>query len=468
MVMTLEKTEFAGKRIAVVGMARTGLAVAPILTNLGASVLLSDSQDRSDLGSRFDDAAYPGVTLLPGAGPEEALQNAEIVIPSPGIKPSSPILQLARQRGLTILSEIEVAYRFCKAPIIAVTGTNGKTTTTMMLGEIMRTAGKKTWIAGNIAADELKQALIDAAYRADHGDVIVAEISSFQLMWVEKFRPAVGVLTNITPDHLNWHESFAEYAGAKARIFAAQGENDVAVINALNAPARAIGEFVPSRLFWFDHGHCKKEDSSCVRDGRIVVRWNGAEHVMCRADALNVPGYHNVENALAAAGAAIAFGIAPDAVDEALLSFRGVVHRMEHVGEIDGVNYINNSMCTNIDAAVRSLEAMDRPTIVISGGAGKNTDFAPLGHALSQSAKHAILIGTASEAIEAAAHAAGFTAISHAETMDEAVETAVRLATRGDAVMLSPACASFDMFADFEARGEAFRNAVRKRMNREE
>jgi len=333
----------------------------------------------------------------------------------------------------------------------------------MMLGEMMRAAGKRTWIAGNIAADEIKQTLVDAAYNAEPEDVIVAEISSFQLMWVDKFRPNIGVLTNITPDHMNWHQSFAEYTTAKARLFAGQNESDVAIINALNAHARAIGEHVPSHLFWFDHGHCMKDDSACVRGGNVVVRWSGNEHVLCPANALQVPGFHNVENALAASGAAIAFGIEPDAVADALRSFRGVVHRMETVAEIDGVRFINNSMCTNVDAAVRSLEAMDRPTIVIAGGADKNTNFAPLGTAIDLYAKHLVLIGSAGPAIETAARASGFTAISRAATLDEAVNVAARLASPGDTVMLSPACASFDMFQDFEARGEAFRHSVRQR-----
>lgn len=462
MVMTAKKSEFADMRIAVVGMARTGLATAPILRDLGANVILSDTGDQAALTARLAQAENLGVEIRAGVTAEEAIAGAEMVVPSPGIRPDSPVLSLARDKGLPILSEIEVAYRICRAPILAVTGTNGKTTTTMMLGEMMRAAGKKTWVAGNIAADTIKQTLIDAAYVAEEDDVIVAEISSFQLMFAEKFRPRVGVLTNVTPDHMNWHKSFAEYTAAKAKLFAAQTEEDVAVVNALNAHARAIGEHVPGRLFWFDHGHCMKDDSACVRGGNIVVRWSGKEHVLCPANALQVPGFHNVENALAASGAAIAFGIDPDAVADALRSFRGVVHRMETVAEIDGVKYINNSMCTNVDAAVRSLEAMDRPTIVIAGGADKNTDFRQLGTAIDLHAKRMVLIGSAAPAIEAAAQASGFTAISHATTLDEAVKMAAGLASPGDAVMLSPACASFDMFQDFEARGEAFRHSVRQ------
>jgi UDP-N-acetylmuramoylalanine--D-glutamate ligase len=460
--MTLNRSEFADKRIAILGMARTGMAAAPVLRALGARVLLSDMESSAKLGPKVAEAWTLGVDVRTSATPEEALGDSETVVPSPGIPRDAPILQLARLRGMSILSEIEVAYRIAKAPILAVTGTNGKTTTTMLLGEIMRLAGRGTWVAGNIAADEVKQSLITAASQADEDDVIVAEISSFQLEWVEQFRPKVGVLTNITPDHLNRHRTFAEYAGCKERLFAAQRPDDVAVINAVNAPARAIGGRLRSRLFWFDRGNCGGADSACVCGGRILVRWCGEEHVLCRVDELRIPGMHNLENALAAAGAAIAYGIEPEVVAEALRAFTGVVHRMEPIATVGGVLYVNNSMCTNVDAAIRSLEAMGRPTVLIAGGADKNSDFAPLGQAIARSAKHLVLIGQAAPLLESAARDAGFEAISHADSMESAVRIATAKAAPGDAVMLSPACASFDMFTDFEARGEAFRRAVRE------
>lgn len=459
--MTLNRSEFADKRVAILGMARTGMAAAPVLRDLGARVILSDSESAARLNGKVAEAKSFGVDVRTGATPDEALDEAQIVVPSPGIPRDAPILQLARLRGMSILSEIEIAYRIAKAPILAVTGTNGKTTTTLLLGEIMRHAGRETWVAGNIAADEIKQSLITAASQAGEEGVIVAEISSFQLEWVEKFRPKVGVLTNITPDHLNRHRTFGEYAGCKERLFAAQRPDDVAVINAVNAPARAIGGRVRSRLLWFDRGACGCADSACVRGGRLIVRWGGEERPLCRVDELQIPGTHNLENALAAAGAAIAFGIEPDVVAEALRSFRGVVHRMEPVATVGGILYVNNSMCTNVDAAIRSLEAMRRPTILIAGGVDKNSDFAPLGQVIARGAKRLVLIGQAASLIESAARAAGFSAISHASSMDEAVRIATSEAEPGDAVMLSPACASFDMFADFEARGEVFRQSVR-------
>jgi UDP-N-acetylmuramoylalanine--D-glutamate ligase len=459
--MSLRKSEFADKRIAVVGIARTGLAAAPVLKRLGARVTLSDSLSAEELAGRYREAQALGVDLRAGVAPESVVGDADILVPSPGIKPGSPIIQQALERGIPILSEIEVAYRVAEAPILAVTGTNGKTTTTILLGEMMRAAGKKTFVAGNVAADDIKLPLIAAAGEAESEDVIVAEISSFQLMWVEKFRPRVGVLTNITPDHMNWHQNFQEYVNAKGRLFAQQRTEDVAIVNRVNAPARAIGERVRSRLFWFDRGHCMGDDSACVRGGRILARWGGAEYDMGPVEDFKLPGRHNLENALAAAGAAIAFGIDSEAVRDALREFRGVVHRMELVAEVGGVQFINNSMCTNVDAAVRSLEAMSRPTVVIAGGASKNTNFEQMGAAIALYAKGLVLIGEAADAIEDAARSAGFDRITRAGSLEDAVRKAAGLVDTGEAVMLSPGCASFDMFSDFQARGDAFRQAVR-------
>ncbi|MCC6728923.1 MAG: UDP-N-acetylmuramoyl-L-alanine--D-glutamate ligase [Chthonomonadales bacterium] len=462
MVATLETSEFAGRDIAVVGLARTGVAAAVRLAGLGARVVASDVARGPQLAEHAAAAERAGAAVRLGACPEEALEGAEIVVTSPGVARDSSVLRLARDRGLSILSEIEVAYRIARAPVLAVTGTNGKTTTAMLLGHLLRAAGERTWVAGNIAADDVKQTLIAAAADAGAEDVIVAEVSSFQLEWVERFRPEIGILTNITPDHLNRHGSFEAYAACKERLFAAQRPGDVAVLNAVNAPARRIGERVPSRVMWFDRGHSGARDRAHVRDGALCVRWAGEEVDLCRAADLKVPGTHNVENALAAAAAAIAFGADPGMVAAALVTFAGVPHRMEPVVERCGVLYVNNSMCTNTDAAVRSLAAMDRPTVVIAGGLDKGADFAPFGAAIARHARHLVVIGQAAEAISSAARASGFDRVSRAASMEEAVQEAARIAVTGDAVMLTPACASQDMFADFEERGRAFREAAHR------
>lgn len=456
----LKRTEFEGRRIAVVGIARTGLAAAPVLRDLGASVLLSDMASDETLGERAAEARELGVDVRTRATPEDSLAGADLVVPAPGIPADSPLLRLAVRLGIPVLSEIEVAYRIARAPILAVTGTNGKTTTTMWLGAMLEADGRRAWVAGNVAADEVKQPLVTAAYRAEPGDAIVAEISSFQLEWVERFRPKIGVLTNITPDHQNRHRTMAEYVACKARLFAAQGPDDWAVVNAVNAHARKIGASVASRLVWFDRGNCLSDDSACVRDGWLTVCHRGEEHRLCRTEELRLPGAHNVENGLAAAAAAIVFGARPEAVARALREFGPVAHRMEPVAVVDGVRYINNSMCTNVDAAIRSIEAVDGPVVVIAGGSSKDADFTPLGSVLARRAKRTVLIGQAADQIEAAARAVGYTEIDRAESLEAAVDLARRAARPGDTVMLSPACASFGMFRDFEERGAAFRSIV--------
>ncbi len=458
----VEDSEFQGRRIAVIGMERTGLAAAEVLQGLGADVVLSDRKDKDALGPSYRAAERLGVQLLPGTSPHTAIEGCSLVVPSPGVPRSAPVLQMARAAGIPILSEIEVAYRIARAPIVAVTGTNGKSTTVVWIGRMLEEAGIGTIVGGNISTGAIKLPLIEAARRADPTDVIVAEISSFQLEWVQTFRPKVGVLTNVTLDHLDRHGSFAEYAACKARLFAAQRPDDTAVINGINAPARLIGYRAPSRVLWFDRGYCFDADGACVRDGILTVRLHGVEYALVRADELRLPGTHNIENALAASAAALAMGAPPEAVREALLEFTGLDNRMEIVAEAHGVAFINGSMTTNVHAAIRTLEAVDRPIVLIAGGSPKGESFERLGCAMARYVEHAVLIGRAAREIAEAAHEAGFTRISFAGSMDEAVQEALVHARPGDAVLLAPACASHDMFRNFEERGEAFRAAVQR------
>ena len=461
MVTTMRTAQFAGKTIAVLGMGRTGLACSDTLRRLGADVLLSDDADEAKLGDRLRQAESLGVKVLVKPRIEEALAGASMVVPSPGIRADAPILQAAVQAGIPVLSEIEIAYRIARAPILAVTGTNGKSTTAVWLTEMLKVSGFRAVVAGNISADSLKRTLIEAAEATDEDDVIVAEVSSFQLEWVERFRPKIGILTNVTRDHLDRHGSVEAYRECKARLFAAQRPDDFAILNAVNVPSRMIARTVPSRVMWFDRGHCGHPDWACVREGRIAVRLDGHEHILVRTDELQVPGDMNVENALCASAAAIAFGADPEAVSEALRTFEGLPHRMELVAEVGGVAYINSSMTTNVDSAIRELEAVKRPVVVIAGGRDKGEDFRPFGAALTRYATHLIVIGQATKLIETAVWDAGFNNVSRAADMKDAVMQASRRARPGDAVLLAPVCSSYDMFTNFEERGQAFRDAVR-------
>jgi len=461
---------FAGHGISVIGAARSGVAAARALVDHGATVTLSDYKRETDLGQAAAEARKSGALCAFGASVDEALPpGTELVVTSPGVPVSAPVLRAAVERDIPVWSEIELAYRLTSAPILAVTGTNGKTTTTLLLAAMLSAAGKKAIVCGNVSADEIKKTLVEAAREATADDVLVAEISSFQLEWVEQFAPRIAILTNVTADHLNRHPSLEEYARMKARIFARQRPDDWAIVGYDNEASRSIGESgLRARRVWFTSDGSPPDDGPCawVNEGVLTVRldrWNEPLALLPESEMpYSLPGRHSIANVLAASVAALAIGVPADRIAAAVTSFGGVAHRMEWVADIGGVRYVNNSMCTNVAAAVCSLEAMDRPTIVIAGGVDKGLDFAPLVPALQARAKHLILIGSAADKMEAVFRAGGYNAIDRAATLEAAVSEAARRAGPDEAVLLSPSCASFDMFRDFEARGAAFREAVRQ------
>jgi UDP-N-acetylmuramoylalanine--D-glutamate ligase len=437
------REDFANKIIAVLGLARSGMACAEVLTALGATVRLYDSKPEAELADAVQAARALGIEpRLDGV----AVDYAELdwLITSPGVRRDASVLQEAVRAGVPVWSEIEAAYRVARAPMLAITGTNGKTTTTALLGEMARAAGRTTFVAGNIAAGEIAMPLIKAAFEAAPEDVIVAEISSFQLEWIDTFRPRVAALLNITPDHGD-RQTPEEYAAAKWRIFENQSAGDTAVLNAsLLGDPRA--EQIQARVEPF---------------GRENITERLAEFVTVAE--LKLIGMHNQENVLAAALMARAFGLPGDAVRKAAAEFRGVVHRLEPVAEFGGVRYINNSMCTNADAFARSLEAIEQPKIVIMGGVFKGGELTTLAEAVRASdVRSVVLIGRSAPQIDDALQSVGYTKTHQAESLGAATSLARDLARAGDVVVLAPACASFDMFRDFEDRGDQFREAVRR------
>ena len=465
-------SEFAGKRIAVIGLAATGLAAARVLRDRGALVCLYDSQpeaklpaDRvADARALGEDARSGGVTLALGAGDLD-WSATDLVVPSPGVPRFAPPLVEAARRGVPVLGEIEVAYRLAEAPILAITGTNGKTTTTALLGAICRESGRETFVAGNIAEDAgVRLPLIEAAVRAGEDAVIVAEISSFQLEWVEGFRPRVGAWLNIADDHLDRHRDLDEYARAKARLFAAQNQDDVAVLNADDENVLRCAEGVGSGARW-QFSTRGPVVVGTYRDGQMLAARlpGGTEIALMDAAEIPIPGTHNVANVLAAGAAALAFGIAPEAIRRAVRGFGGVPHRMERVATINGVRYVNNSMCTNPAAVAASLEAAGGPVVAIVGGKHKGGDLAGMARSIKEYARKVVLIGVSAPELAGALAAAGMGAndIERAGSLHSAVSLAAALAQPGDTVMLAPGCASFDMFTGFEQRGQVFRDAVR-------
>lgn len=454
------QTDFYGKRVHIVGMARSGLAAAEALSSLGAIVTIHDRKDAPELQDALETARELCLDVRIGSAAYEGIGMADVVVTSPGVPDACPGIVTAIDRGIPIMSEIELGYRISPAPIIAVTGTNGKTTTTALIGEILKCDGRQVYVAGNIVAGEIRLPLVRAAFRASASEVIVAEISSFQLEWISTFRPRVAALLNISADHLDRHADLQEYVHAKARLFDHQEPEDYAVLNADDPRVMDLAPRIKSQIRQFSRTR-EVKDGTFAKGTEVWVGTNGEKQFVCDTAAMKLRGAHNLENVLAAAVAALAFGASRNSVQEALDAFEPLEHRLEPVAEIGGVEFLNNSMCTNVVAAVRSLEAIGRPAIVIAGGKDKGSDYAPLGEAFKRYAKHVVLIGKDADLIEAAARKAGFDRISFAGSMEKAVESAWRHAEPGDTVLLSPGCASFDMFRDFEHRGQVFKAAVR-------
>ncbi len=432
-------------RVAVIGLAATGLATARALAARDVEVVLCDAKPEAQLnpGRLAEARTIPGVTLSLGADALPA--NIGILIPSPGVPANAPPIQEALARGIEVSSEIEIAYRMAQAPILAITGTNGKTTTTAMLGAICQAAGKNTYIAGNIAEDHGKRLpLIEAATQAPKDAVIVAEISSFQLEWVHDFRPKVAAWLNLSTDHLDRYPDLREYAQVKGRLFAAQQSSDFAVVNADDRYVMLMSSGRGKAVRLPFHGELPQLDPS----------------IPLRPDELLVPGKHNLANAVAAATMALAFGIGPGKIAEGLRHFRGVAHRMELVAQKNGVRYYNNSMCTNPAAVAASLTAITGGVIAIAGGRHKGGDITPMVEALAASARHVVLIGEHGPLLGQALTERGFTSTEQACDMEDAVQRAAQRGQSGETVLLVPGFASFDMFTGFEQRGQVFREAV--------
>ena len=385
-------------------MAATGLAAARALVHRGARISAHDTKSAEALGETLAQLRDLGVTCFVGDAAYEGVEAAELIVPSPGVPMDAPVLRAAVERGQPVLAEIEIAWRISQAPIVGITGTNGKTTTVFSTAAMLKSAGIDTQVCGNTLAGGFQVPLIEAADTAPADHVLVAEISSFQLEWVRDFRPRVAIVTNITVDHLNRHGTVAAYRDAKARLLDAQGPGDWAVLNAHDEGSRPLHQRGRARRLWFNRQR-EVEQGAFLRGANrtIVVREGDREAEIGPAGEIVLPGEHNLENALAAAAASFALGARPEAIRRALGDFQGVPDRLEKVATVDGVDWINNTMCTNVDAAVRSMEAYDRPLIVIAGGKDKGSDFEPLGRALAARARRLVAIGADGPRIAAAA-----------------------------------------------------------------
>jgi len=444
--------ELARKQVLVVGLARTGIATALFCAARGAHVTVTEERSESQITETAAKLRAAGVTLELGGHKARTFVEQDLIVSSPGVPPTMPALASARVIGIPVWSEIELAWRFLRGRLVCITGSNGKTTTTSLIGHILETAGLPVQVAGNIGTPLISR--VDVS--SDAGFTVV-EASSFQLESISAFRPDVAVLLNVTPDHLDRHGSFETYGRSKARIFENQTEEDAAVLNADDAAAQ---QYTPSRppVFWFSRQ--KRVATGCfLRDDEIVFRRDGTETVVLRRRDIGLRGDHNVENVLAAAAAATLAGVEPAAIAEGVRSFAGVEHRIEFVAAISGVEYFNDSKATNVDATLKALDAFPNNLLVILGGKDKGSDYTILRKSLRQHARMVLLIGAAADKIES--QLGGVVPVERAGTMSRAVKLAEERARPGDTVLLSPACASFDQFESYEHRGRVFKQLVR-------
>ena len=445
------------RRALVMGMARSGIAAAGALARLGAKVVATDLEEVPGL----DDRLPPDVVLELGGHREASFEECDLLVVSPGIPATNRYIAVARTSGAEVIGEVELACRLCSAPIAAVTGTNGKTTVTTMLGRILEESGFRAPVGGNIG-----RALVEVVEaEGDEADIIIGEVSSFQLEWAPTIKPKVGVMTNVTPDHLDRHPDIHEYAELKARLFANQGEGDAKILNADDPLTARYMTPGPQSVLAFSRKK-RVRRGAYLESGDVFWADEAVGTRVCGAGELLVPGLHNLENFLAACAAARFLGADVEAMARVARSFEGLPHRMEVVGEVRGVRWVNDSKGTNVGATAMSLESVAGDVLLIAGGVDKGSDLAPLRAEVEKKVRRLILIGEAAERF--GRFFEGFAPISYAKALDEAVRIAHEEAREGDTVLLSPACSSFDQFLDYAHRGDVFRQMVRELTGRDE
>jgi UDP-N-acetylmuramoylalanine--D-glutamate ligase len=444
------------KRVLVVGMVRSGIAAARLLLAQGASPILNDLKPRGQLNGLDEFDGQPVEWAL-GQDAGEYLDRTNLVVISPGVPIDNPWIIKARSLGIPVIGELELGARFADGPQAAITGTNGKTTTTALLGEMLRNAGKTVHVAGNIG-----NPITAAAVTGRPGDNYVIEVSSFQMESAPTLHPQVGALLNITPDHLNRHGDMETYIGLKRKMFQHMTSGDTAVVNGDDPAAVKALDGLPMRLLQFSRKR-DVEQGAFIRDGEVALRLDGAAKPIIAVDEIKIPGGHNVENAMAAVCMAAVMGLPLPVIRHTLRTFPGVEHRIETIRVLDGVTYINDSKGTNVDSTLAAISAMSRPTVIILGGYDKHVSFDELAAAMVNNPhiRHAVLIGDTAAQIRESLARAGFSSAADAGyNFDDAISKSRGLAESGWNVLLSPACASFDMFHDYEHRGHEFRRIV--------
>ena len=451
--------ELKDKKVLVVGTGRSGLGAVTLLSGHGARILLLDQNTKTSaeaVMTRLREGESDFVELVIGDLPDGAEKTLDFAVLSPAVPMDSPVAKTLVKAGVPVLSELELAYRFDRGDVIAITGTNGKTTTTTLTGEIMKAYKDEVYVVGNIG-----YSYAGAADATTERSVSVAEVSSFQLEWADEFHPRVSAILNITPDHLDRHYTIQNYAAVKEKIARRQTQDEVCVLNYDDVWLRPFGECLcPAKAVWFSSGTVLR-DGFYLRDGVIYRARNGVSQTLLYVSEMQLVGVCNAENVMAAMAIAEAYGVPMETILDVIRKFPPVKDRIEFVGEKGGVRYYNDSKATNPDAAIQGIKAMDRPTVLIGGGYDKHNEYGEWIDAFGGKVKELVLIGQTREAIAAACRERGFTSIHMCDTFEECLQYCTSVADKGDAVLLSPACASWGMFPNYEVRGDMFRDYVK-------
>ena len=457
--------ELAGARVTVMGLARSGVAACRLLQAAGARVTVADRKEPAELASVLGGIDRDHVEITVGARYESSLDEADLVVISPGVPYRLAPLEAVRRRGVKVISELELASQFFRSPLLAITGTNGKSTTVTLIGKCLAESGKRAFVGGNLGI-ALSEAAVEDLRAGQAGkpspfDYLVVEVSSFQLETIDRFHPWIAALLNVTVDHQDRYKSLDEYVAAKQRIFENQIASDFALFNLDDDRVAALRHRVRATRLGFTSGATIGADmhgGTYLEGDRIVTTVTGVRLEICRRSEIRIIGNHNVENVMAAVTYAVLCGCPLDAIRRVLATFPGLEHALEIVRERRGVRFVNDSKGTNVDATLKALESIDQPIWLIAGGRDKGGDFSRLTQAVGRRVKHVILIGEASSLLRQAWE--GVATLTEAATLREAVDCAAQGASPGDVVLLSPACASFDMFADYQDRGRQFKALI--------
>ncbi len=447
--------DLKNKNVLIAGVGLSGIGAANLLHKVGANITLYDGNAallKDDILVKLPKDCKAKVIL--GELIDEEIEKTDVFVISPGIPTDLEFVKRIKAKNIPVWGEIELANQYAKGKIIAITGTNGKTTTTVLTGEIMKKHFESTFVVGNIGMP-----FTDVVFETKNESLIVAELSSFQLETIVDFKPSVSAVLNISPDHLNRHKTMESYIEAKLMITYNQDENDVCVLNYDDEETRKLSDKINTKKLWFSR--CKElDDGVFVSDNSIVCKINGDTKHVCKIEELKLLGNHNIENVLAAVGMSVSVGVSIETIKEAITSFMGVEHRIEYVCTKNDVIYYNDSKGTNPNASIKAVEAMVRPTILIGGGYNKDSEYDEWINSFDNKVKKLILIGETKDKIEESANRNGFFDIIKTDTLEEAVKKAFEISVGGDAVLLSPACASWDMFKNYEERGNKFKEYV--------